>query len=136
MAANTQAIVLFDGVCNLCSNSVQFVIKREPAGHIQFASLQSAIAQELLLPFPAVSAEELHSMVVIEYGKVYTRSTAALRITRHLKGAWPLLYALMIIPRFIRDSVYNYIATHRYQWFGKKDACWVPTPELKGRFLG
>lgn len=127
-------IIFFDGLCNLCNGAVQFVIKRDTQNHFQFASLQSEYATEELAKF---NLEPLHgdSFVLLENDKVYQRSTAALRVARRLKGLWPMLYVFIIVPRFIRDAVYNYIAKNRYKWFGKKESCWVPTPELKEKFL-
>ena len=126
-------IVLFDGVCNLCSGSVQFILKRDKNNLFQFASLQSKPGQEYLKKFN-LPADTFNSFVLVEGDKIYTRSTAALRIARNLKG-WKWLYGFRIVPKFIRDAVYNLIAKNRYRWFGKKDECWIPTPELKSRFL-
>ena len=127
-------IILFDGVCNLCSASVQFIIKRDRAGRFSFASLQSGIGQQLSAQH-GIDAADLDSIVLVEGGKAYQRSTAALRIGRHLDGAWKLLYAGMIVPPFIRDRVYDYVATNRYNWFGEQTECWIPTAALRGRFL-
>jgi len=101
----------------------------------QFASLQSDFASEKLKPFH-IAPENLESFILLENDKVYLRSTAALRIAKKLNGLWPLLYGFIIVPRFIRDAVYNYIAKNRYKWFGKQESCWVPTPELKSKFIG
>ena len=129
-----EIIVLFDGVCNLCSGFVQFVINRDPRGLFRFASLQSDEAlpylKDLQLP-----AGELSTVVLYENGRFYTRSTAALRILKTLSGAWPALYPAIVFPRFLRDAVYNFIASNRYRWFGKQESCMLPTPELKSRFL-
>jgi predicted DCC family thiol-disulfide oxidoreductase YuxK len=130
---STESVVLFDGVCNLCSGAVQFVIERDPKARFKFASLQSAYGQQQLLHV-GIQSQSLYSIILIHDGKFYQRSDAALEIARHLTGGWPLLYGFKIVPRFLRDSVYNFIARHRYHWFGKKDACWLPTPELKARF--
>lgn len=127
-------VVLFDGVCNLCNNSVQFIIKRDKKRLFRFASLQGKAGQELLEKHH-LPTDDFNSFVLIEGEKPYTRSAAALKIARHLGGGWRLLYSLMIIPRFIRDAVYNLIAKNRYKWFGKKDECMIPTPELRERFL-
>jgi predicted DCC family thiol-disulfide oxidoreductase YuxK len=128
------SIVLFDGVCNLCNGAVQFIIRRDRRRQFRFASLQSETGQERLrqmnLPTAAFS-----TFVLSEGGKVYTRSTAALRIARRLPGAWPLLYAFVLIPRPVRDWVYDLVARCRYRLFGRQDSCMMPTPELKGRFL-
>ncbi|MES2003254.1 MAG: thiol-disulfide oxidoreductase DCC family protein [Bacteroidota bacterium] len=127
-------VIFFDGVCNLCTGSVQFVIKHDPAHHFRFASLQSEIGQQLLTQFN-LPTEEFGSFILLEKGKVYTKSAAALRVTKQLNGLWPALYAFMIVPPFIRNGVYSWIAKNRYKWFGKKEECWVPTPELKSLFL-
>ena len=128
-------IIFFDGVCNLCTGSVQFIIKHDPAHHFRFASLQSEIGQQVLREFNLPTAE-FGSFILLEKAKLYTKSSAALRVTQKLNGAWPCLYAFMIIPSFIRNVVYNLVAKNRYKWFGKKEECWVPTPELDNLFLG
>lgn len=128
-------IVLFDGVCNFCNASVNFILKRDPKGVFRFAPLQSEVAKQLLEKFH-LPADDLDTMVLIEDGTASTRSTAGLRIARRLKGTWPLLYGFIVLPRFLRDAVYRLIAKNRYRWFGKKDVCMVPKPEWKERFLG
>lgn len=127
-------IILFDGVCNLCNRGVQFIIKKDKKKKFLFASLQGKTGQEVLKKFN-LQANDLNSFILADGDKIYTRSTAALRIAKQLSGVWKLLYGYMIVPRFIRDAVYNWIARNRYKWFGKKDECMVPTPELKERFL-
>lgn len=129
-----QAVVLFDGVCNLCNASVNFIIDRDPPGYFRFASLQSAAAQKLLQRY-GQPANNLKSMVLIEGQNYYTQSTAALRIARRLSGGWSLLYLFIVIPPFIRDRIYNWIACNRYRWFGRRDSCRLPSPELQERFL-
>lgn len=129
-----ERIILFDGVCNLCSASVQFIIERDEVGRFSFASLQSDVGQELAAKH-GIDATDLDSIVMIEGEKAYQRSTAALHIARRLDGAWKLLYTGIIVPPFIRDHVYNWIAANRYKWFGQQMECWIPTPELRGRFL-
>jgi len=126
--------VLFDGVCNLCSGSVQFIIKRDSKGTFQFASLQSDVGQQLLDKFK-IDKNLLHSVILIRGDQFFQRSDAALEIARKLSGGWPLFYSFKITPRFIRDGIYNWIARYRYRFFGKKDTCWIPTPELKARFI-
>lgn len=128
------AVVLFDGVCNLCSASVRFVLRRDPAGRFRFASLQSEAGRELLRRH-GLDPDDLHSVVLVEDGRAYTRSDAALRIARGLGGGWPLLGALRAVPRPVRDRVYGLVAANRYRWFGKQDSCMLPTPELRERFL-
>lgn len=127
-------IVLFDGVCNLCNRSVQFVIKRDPQRKFMFASLQGKKGQEVLKRFD-LPVNDLNSFILLEGDKVYTRSTGALRVLRGLGGGWKLVYGLIVLPKFIRDAVYNLVARNRYKWYGKKDECMVPTPELRSRFL-
>ena len=127
-------IILFDGICNLCQGSVQFVLKHDKKRQFLFASLQSTIATELISSYQNTSPRT-DSFVLVENGKMYMRSTAALRVCRRLNGWLPLLYGLIIIPRFIRDVVYDLVARNRYKWFGKLNECWVPTPELSARFL-
>ncbi|WP_111597362.1 thiol-disulfide oxidoreductase DCC family protein [Chitinophaga skermanii] len=129
------SIILFDGVCNLCNSSVLFVLKRDPRNRFRFAALQSDIGQQLIAQHLPTGEVLPDSIVLIEGGRLYVKSTAALKIARKLPGAWPLLYGFMIFPRFIRDAVYSFIAKNRYRWFGKKDACMVPTPALKSKFL-
>ncbi len=127
-------VILFDGVCNLCNGFVQFVIARDPQGRLSFASLQSDAAVRLLARTP-LAASRGESIVVIEGGRMFTRSTAALRILRALGFPWSLGYALIAVPRPIRDWVYDRVARNRYAWFGKREVCMVPTPELRRRFL-
>jgi predicted DCC family thiol-disulfide oxidoreductase YuxK len=141
------AVVLFDGVCNLCNASVLFVIDRDPRGRFAFAPLQSEAAARLLAKRGyrgagaggapgGVPGAALSSVLLVEGDRVYERSTAALRVARRLAGAWPLLYAFVAVPRPIRDTVYDWIARNRYRWFGKGEACRIPTPELRARFVG
>ena len=131
------AIVLFDGVCNLCNASVNFVIDRDSAGYFKFASLQSEAAAPYLGNCDASLKRKttLESIVLVEGDACYDRSTAALRIAREMDGLWPLLYGFLIIPRPVRDVVYNWIARNRYRWFGRQDVCRIPTPELRARFV-
>lgn len=135
-AQDTQPVVLFDGVCNLCNSSVQFIIDRDPAATLRFASLQSEAAAALLRRhgLPPIEGDP-DSILLVEDGTVYSHSSAALRIARRLSGAWKALYVFMVIPRPLRDLVYRFIARNRYRWFGKSEMCRVPTPELRSRFL-
>lgn len=128
-------VILFDGVCNLCNQSVLFIIKRDHQGTFRFAALQSEFGQRVLQEHQFDPAK-LYSIILVEGDKVTDRSTAALRIARRMNGLWPLLYGLIIIPPFIRNWVYDWISRNRYKWFGKKDECMIPTPELKARFIG
>ena len=129
-----QPVILFDGVCNLCNNSVQFVIKYDAEKLFLFASLQSNFGQQVLEKY-GLSKTNFNSFILLKNGIIYQKSTAALLVAKQLKGAVGWLYLFMVVPRFIRNGVYNFIAKNRYKWFGKKDACWLPIPELKGRFL-
>jgi predicted DCC family thiol-disulfide oxidoreductase YuxK len=128
-------VVLFDGVCNLCNASVLFVIDRDPRGRFLFAPLQSAEAERLLRARRYEGAE-LDSVLLVDGARVHARSTAALKVARHLRGAWPLLAAFLLVPRPIRDVVYDWVARNRYRWFGRRDACRVPTAALRSRFIG
>lgn len=128
------AIVLFDGVCNLCNGAVNFVIDRDPKKNFIFASLQSSAAQELLKQFH-LPLSDYKSIVLIKQGVVFDRSDAILEIARELGKGWPVLYAFKVIPKFIRDGLYKLIAKHRYKLFGKRDQCRVPTKDILTRFL-
>jgi predicted DCC family thiol-disulfide oxidoreductase YuxK len=127
-------VILFDGVCNLCNSSVLFVIKRDPKDQFRFAALQSEMGQKLSKQYH-IDTTEVDSIMLISNDKVYVKSSAALRVARRLTGGYPLLFGFMIIPPFIRNWVYDYIAKNRYRWYGKKDQCMIPTPELKSKFL-
>jgi len=127
-------IILFDGVCNFCNSSVNFVIDRDKKSVIKFAALQSDAGQQLLQQFN-LSTSKFNSFIFIEAGKVYTASTAALKVSKYLAALWPLLYGFIIVPKFIRDGIYKWIAKNRYKWFGKKDQCMIPGPEVRSRFL-
>jgi predicted DCC family thiol-disulfide oxidoreductase YuxK len=128
------AVVLFDGVCNVCNASVNFIIDRDPAGYFRFAALQTDAAKPYLRRC-GLTSDFLEGVVLWEDARCFTGSTAALRILRRLGGIWVLPYALMIIPRFLRDAAYNWFIRRRYRWFGKRDECRVPTPEVQARFL-
>ena len=128
------ATILFDGVCNLCNGFVQFIIARDPGAHFRFAALSSPAASDMLRQ-ARVASPLPDSLVLIEDGRAYFRSDAALRIARRLPWPWRLAPGLAIVPRFLRDRVYDWVAAHRYRWFGRRDVCMVPTPELRGRFL-
>ncbi len=130
-----QKIILFDGVCNLCNGSVIFILQREKNPVFQFASIQSKAGQELL-EWCGLPRDYSQAIVLIDRGKIYLGSTAALKIGLTLKFPWSILsYAGLIVPKLIRDWVYNQIAVNRYQWFGKRDVCMIPTENLKARFL-
>jgi len=129
-----QAIVLFDGVCNLCNGAVQFILRRDRAGYYRFASLQGRSGSALLAEH-GLDGGYRSSMIVIENGRLYVKSDAALRICTHLGAAWPMLALLRIVPRPIRDFVYEFVANNRYRWFGKRESCMLPRPEHRARFL-
>jgi predicted DCC family thiol-disulfide oxidoreductase YuxK len=131
---DTGAVILFDGVCNLCNRGVQSIIKKDTKKQFRFASLQGKTGQALLRQFN-LPVTDLNSFVLIEGDKAYIKSTAALRIAKLAGGFWKILYGFIIVPRFIRDGVYNIIARNRYKWFGRREECMIPTPELKERFL-
>lgn len=128
------AVVLFDGVCNLCNGAVNFIIDRDPAGYFRFAPLQSDAAAPYLDGADGV-AGDLGTIVLVEDGETYVRSTAALRVARRLTAPWPLLFLAIAVPRPLRDAVYDWVAHNRYDWFGKRDECRLPTPGLRDRFL-
>ncbi len=128
------AIVLFDGVCNLCNGVVRFVIARDPHARFQFATLSSATAARALGP-ASTSAAGPDSIVLIEGGRIFTKSDATLRLARHLTFPWPLLYGLIVLPRGLRNWVYDFVARHRYGWFGRQDTCLAPSPAIRARFL-
>lgn len=135
MTPTDKGVVLFDGVCNFCNDSVNFIIDRDPNDNFRFASLQSKTGQELLAKLN-LPTENFDSVVLVQNGKLYQKSDAALRIANELKGAWSIFGKMRWVPRFIRDGVYNFIANNRYRFFGKKeDACVLPTPERRERFL-
>ncbi|NUN99300.1 MAG: thiol-disulfide oxidoreductase DCC family protein [Saprospiraceae bacterium] len=131
---NGGPILLFDGVCNLCNASVQFILKRDRKGIFRFASLQSPTGQALLR-FAGLPTDEINSTVLFENGTPYLRSDAGLRVVRRLSGGWPLLYGLIAVPRPLRNRIYDWIAHNRYRWFGKQESCLMPAPEWKSRFI-
>jgi predicted DCC family thiol-disulfide oxidoreductase YuxK len=130
-----EPIILFDGVCNLCNGGVNFIIDRDPRGVFKFASLQSDFGKRLVAKAePPI--EELSTIVLYDEGCFYRKSTAVLRIARRLTFPWSLATAFRLVPRFIRDVLYGVVVRNRYRWFGKSEQCRLPSPELKGRFLG
>ena len=141
------AMVLFDGVCNFCDSSVNFIIDHDPQGYFKFAPLQSDEGQKLASKFGFASAVgpgehagngdliPIDSVILVENEQVFTRSTAALRIVRKLTQPWRLLFAFIVVPAFIRDYFYDLFARYRYKFFGRKDQCMIPTPEVRSRFL-
>lgn len=132
--ATDTAVIFFDGVCNLCNASVNFIIDRDSKRYFRFAALQSEAGQRFLNQH-GLNATDFDSIVLYEDGQIYQKSTAALRIARKLDFLYPVLYTYIVIPVKIRDFFYNLIATNRYKWFGRRNECRIPTPELKSRFL-
>jgi predicted DCC family thiol-disulfide oxidoreductase YuxK len=126
-------VILFDGVCNLCNASVQKVIKHDPKSKFRFASLQGSFGQEVLKQFH-LSGTDFNTFILLKDDQIYTKSTAALIVAKEMSGLWSLLYIFIIIPAFIRNFFYDLVAKNRYKWFGKQDACWIPTPDLKALF--
>ncbi len=125
-------LILFDGVCNLCNGAVQYVIKHDKKNLFRFASLQSATGQKITRQFQIKDAD---TFILIQDNKAYTMSTAALKVAQQLDGGIRLLYGFIIVPKFIRDGIYNWIAGNRYKWFGVRQECMIPTPDVKARFL-
>jgi predicted DCC family thiol-disulfide oxidoreductase YuxK len=128
------AIVLFDGVCNLCMSTVQFLIKRDPNGYFTFASLQSEVGRTLLEAH-GLKPDALDTFVLVEGSRCFTHSDAALRVAKHLSGYWSLLWVLSLIPKPIRNWGYTVIARNRYRWFGRRETCMVPSQDILHRFL-
>jgi predicted DCC family thiol-disulfide oxidoreductase YuxK len=132
LETNASPVLLFDGVCNLCNGVVQFVLRHDVSGEIKFASQQSEFGAQLLA---ARGIQGMQSVVLIEGDRVYTHSDAALRLLHHLPAPWRWFAELKIIPKPLRELVYTFIARYRYRIFGKREACWLPKPEWKARFL-
>ena len=127
-------MILFDGVCNLCNGAVNFVLQHDKKGIFRFASLQSEAGQQLLAAHN-LDSKEMNSFFLIDKGKVYKKSAAALKVMNYFAWYWKELQILRIVPYFLRDAIYDFIAANRYKWFGKRNECMVPTPELQKRFL-
>ena len=127
-------IILFDGVCNFCNTAINFVLKQDKKGIFRFAPLQSEVGQRLLQEYN-LSTKEFDSFVLIDNGKVYKKSAASLRVMNKLPWYWKEAQLLRIIPTALRDAIYDFIAKNRYKWFGKKEQCMIPTPEMRNRFL-
>lgn len=131
---NENAIILFDGVCNFCNTAINFVLKQDKKGIFRFAPLQSETGQSLLNRYN-LSTKEFDSFVLIDNGKVYKKSAASLQVMNKLPWYWKEVQLFRIIPTVFRDAIYDFIAKNRYKWFGKKDQCMIPTPEMRNRFL-
>lgn len=134
MSTSEPSIVLFDGVCKFCHASVQFVIRRDTKNQFLFCPLQSDKGQQLLAQY-GLPDSGLTSMILLQDGKAYRKSGAALRIARQIRMPWPLLSGFIVVPEFIRDRIYDFIGGHRYRWFGKYDSCWVPDDESRKKFI-
>ena len=132
--ADSHPVLLFDGVCNLCNRWIQFVIERDPDARFRFAPLQSSVAQQLLAE-TGYEGETLDSVVLVQDGEYYDRSDAVIRTARQLGGIYRLLGPFRFVPARLRNISYDFVATRRYRWFGKRDACMMPTPETEKRFL-
>lgn len=131
---SAEPVLLFDGVCNLCHEAVNFILTHERAPVLRFAALQSAAGQQLLKDHH-LSSDYSESLVLIEGHRAYTLSTGALRLTRYLHYPYALGRWALLLPAVLRDPLYHVVARYRYQWFGKKEQCLLPTPERKARFL-
>ena len=129
-----QPIILFDGVCNLCNSSIDFILRRDRKNNFLVGALQEKPAREILSDFE-VNPEYLDSLVLIEKGEIFYKSDAALKIAKNLSGLWPIFYPLIYLPSGFRNSVYDWIARNRYKWFGKKNTCRLPSPEEASKFL-
>lgn len=127
-------VILFDGVCNFCNSTVNFIIRRDQKKIFRYAPLQSPAGRKLLQQH-GLSTEKLGSFVLIDNGRAYTKTTAALHLYPKLGGGWKLLKALWVVPAFLRNAAYDIVAANRYKWWGKKDACIVPSPEVRSLFL-
>lgn len=132
--SEASAVLLFDGVCNLCNGFVQFIVKRDPEAKIHFTSLQSDVAKSILRKHQ-LPTEHLHSVVFVQDGIAHTQSSAGLRVLKTLGFPWSLFYLFIIFPKGLRDAVYDWIAVNRYRWFGKQESCMIPDADLSKRFL-
>ena len=131
---DAKSIILFDGVCTLCNASIDFILKRDHKNRFLVGALQEPTSKKVLANFQ-VDPSYLDSLVLVENGKIYFRSTAALRIAKRLGGGWPLFYFFIFLPAFLRDPVYDWIGKNRYRWFGKKSTCRIPSAEERQKFL-
>ncbi len=129
-----KSIVFFDGVCNLCNASIDFILKRDSKNRFLVGALQEDFSKKILSNY-SVKQDYLDSLILIEENQIYFKSTAALRIARQLKGLWPIFYLLIGFPLWIRDPVYDWIGRNRYRWFGKKNTCRIASPDEQTKFL-
>jgi predicted DCC family thiol-disulfide oxidoreductase YuxK len=127
-------VIYFDGVCNLCNNSIQFVIKNDKKKQFLFATAQSDAGNKAINSYTSFKGRP-DSVILVHKGIYYTRSAAALQVLRLLGGGWKLLYVFILVPPFLRNSIYDLIARNRYRWFGKSESCMMPDEELKSRFI-
>jgi len=127
-------ILVFDGVCNLCNGSIQYIIPRDPDGTLRFAPLQSDLG-ETVRESAGLSTDDLETVVLVDDGMAYTKSDAAIRVGEHLGGPYRLLSLGRLLPRSLRDRIYDFVADHRYDWFGKKDQCLIPDEDVSDRFI-
>jgi predicted DCC family thiol-disulfide oxidoreductase YuxK len=130
----SEAIILFDGVCNFCNGIVNFIIRQDPAGYFKLGALQSDESQSILKNY-GILRTDLDTLILIEDGKVFTHSTAVLKIYQHLSGGWSILYDFIVVPQFIRDPLYDLFARYRYSIFGKRTKCRMPTKDERERFI-
>lgn len=131
--AKSEQIILFDGVCNFCNGSVNFLIRRDPNGIFKYAPLQSKIGQKIISKYNI--AEEIDSIILLKENNIYIKSDAVIEIIKQLSWNWQILLFVKVFPRKIRDVIYDLIANNRYKWFGKRDYCMIPDENLKSRFL-
>lgn len=134
MSNKDKSIVLFDGVCNLCNSVVQFLIVRDKKKKLFYSALQSSVGQEILRD-NGLNTSDFDSFILQYKGEVYSKSSAGIRVLSQLGGLWPMMKVFLIVPKPIRDWVYSLIANNRYKWWGKKDHCMMPTPEMQSRFV-
>lgn len=127
-------IVLFDGVCSLCNSAIDLIVRNDKGGHFKVGALQDEKAKAILKDYD-IEDDYLDSIILVRGNSVFYKSRAALEISRKMKGAWPLLYSFILIPSIIRDPIYDWIARHRYRWFGKKETCRLPTLAERAKFL-
>ena len=134
MTKTPDNLILFDGVCNLCSALVQFVIRHDPAAKFRFAAIQSEIGRKIFQSH-GLDPADLQTFVFLTGGRILLRSDAAIEVVARFGGAWRIFRILRFVPRLVRDVIYSTIARNRYRWFGRKEMCMIPTAEIKGRFL-
>jgi predicted DCC family thiol-disulfide oxidoreductase YuxK len=132
--AKNHDIILFDGVCNLCNATVNFIIRHDRKDIFRFAPLQSSISHELLTQYK-IKGKDMETIILIKKERIFTRSTAVIKIAGRLQGGWKLFYGMIIIPKFLRDGIYQWISKHRYHWFGRKESCMVPSPTILYKFI-